>query len=62
MVNVAVLGFGIVGSGVVEVIKENSNSISVRAGDDICVKKILDIRDFTDSPYANILTKMPKIL
>ncbi len=57
MVNVAVLGFGIVGSGVVEVIKENSNSISVRAGDDICVKKILDIRDFPDSPFADILTK-----
>ncbi|MDP4093365.1 MAG: homoserine dehydrogenase [Bacillota bacterium] len=57
MVNVAVLGCGVVGSGVVEVIKKNSFSISQRAGMEIKVKWILDIRDLPDSPYADLLTK-----
>ena len=57
MVNVAVLGYGVVGSGVVEVIGKNSSSISRRAGDEIRIKKILDIRDFPDSPDKDLLTK-----
>ncbi len=57
MINVAVLGYGVVGSGVVEVIKKNCSSISRRAGDDIAVKKILDIRDFDDAPDKELLTK-----
>jgi homoserine dehydrogenase len=57
MINVAILGFGVVGSGVAEVIKINSESISQRAGTDIRVKWILDIRDFPDSPYGDVFTK-----
>ncbi len=57
MINVAVLGYGVVGSGVVEVINKNSSSISLRAGDEIRVKKILDIRDFQDDPFGHLLTK-----
>jgi len=57
MINVAILGFGIVGSGVAEVIKINSDSIKQRAGTDIRVKWILDIRDFPDSPYGDVFTK-----
>src|SRR5690242_15362638 len=57
MINIAVLGYGVVGSGVVEVIKKNGSSISQRAGKDIRVKKILDIRDFIDSPDKELLTK-----
>ncbi len=57
MVNVAVLGYGVVGSGVVEVIKKNSSSISMRAGETICVKKVLDIRDFPGDPEKELLTK-----
>jgi len=57
MIYVAVLGYGVVGSGVVEVIKKNRLSISQRAGEEICVKKILDIRDFADSPDKELLTK-----
>lgn len=57
MVNVAILGYGVVGSGVAEVIKKNSESISQRAGTDIKVKWILDIRDFPDSPDKDVLTK-----
>lgn len=57
MINVAVLGYGVVGSGVVEIIKKNSVSISKKAGQEICVKKILDIRDFEDSPERELFTK-----
>lgn len=57
MVNVAVLGYGVVGSGVAEVIRKNSKSIAARAGNEIFVKKILDVRDFPDSPDNEVLTK-----
>ena len=57
MINVAVLGCGVVGSGVVEVINKNSYSIGQRAGTEIAVKKILDIRDLPESPYKHLLTK-----
>lgn len=57
MVNVAILGYGVVGSGVAEVIRKNSQSIAQRAGTDIRVKWILDIRDFPDSPDKDVLTK-----
>lgn len=57
MINVAILGFGVVGCGVAEVLKINSESIAQRAGQEIKVKWILDIRDFPGSPYADILTK-----
>ncbi|EGD49217.1 homoserine dehydrogenase [Ruminiclostridium papyrosolvens DSM 2782] len=57
MVNVAILGYGVVGSGVAEVIKKNSESIRQRAGTEIKVKWILDIRDFPGSPDKDVLTK-----
>lgn len=57
MINIGILGYGIVGSGVAEVIKRNNASISSRIGEDIRVKKILDIRDFKDSPDQEKLTK-----
>lgn len=61
MINVAVLGYGVVGSGVVEIIKKNCESISQKAGQEIRVKKILDIRDFDDScPDKELITKNPQ--
>ncbi|MDF2524782.1 MAG: homoserine dehydrogenase [Clostridiales bacterium] len=57
MVNVAVLGYGVVGSGVVEVIKMNGNGIKNRVGEEIKVKRILDLRDFPESPDRELLTK-----
>ncbi len=50
MVQVAVFGYGTVGSGVVEVIETNQKEISRRAGDGISVKYVLDIRDFQGDP------------
>ncbi|MDP4180631.1 MAG: homoserine dehydrogenase [Bacillota bacterium] len=57
MIYIAVLGYGVVGSGVVEVVRKNASSIAQRAGEEIAVKKILDIRDFPDSPDRELLTK-----
>ncbi|MDL2232432.1 homoserine dehydrogenase [Ruminococcaceae bacterium OttesenSCG-928-L11] len=57
MVQVAVLGHGVVGSGVVELLNKNSASIAKKAGKEIKLKRILDIREFPDSPYAGLFTK-----
>lgn len=56
MINIAVLGHGVVGSGVVEVINQNQESVAKNAGDSVRVKRILDLREF-DVPYADIFTK-----
>ena len=48
MVNIAVMGYGTVGSGVVEVLSLNKNVITQRAGDEINVKYVLDLRDFRE--------------
>lgn len=47
---VAVMGYGTIGSGVVEVLDINRNSITKRAGEEIDVKYILDLRDFPGDP------------
>ncbi len=57
MVNVAILGFGVVGSGVYEVIKNNCESISQKAGKKINVKYILDIRDFKGHEAEKLFVK-----
>jgi len=53
MINIAVLGYGTVGSGVVEVINTNYKSINAKAGDEINIKYVLDLRDFPDNPIQN---------
>ena len=50
MAKIAVLGYGTVGSGVVEVLETNKNSIEKRAGEGIEVKYVLDLRDFPGDP------------
>lgn len=56
MVNIAVLGYGTVGSGVVEVINTNHEIINKRAGEEIKIKYVLDLRDFPGDPVQQILT------
>ena len=51
MIQVAVLGYGTVGSGVVEVIETNKELINQRIKGQINVKYILDLRDFPGDPY-----------
>ena len=46
MSKIAVLGYGVVGSGVVEVLKVNKENIARRARQEIEVKYVLDLRDF----------------
>lgn len=53
----AVLGFGTVGSGVVELFYRNRHKIEQKAGTDFELGYILDLRDFPDSPYADKFTK-----
>ena len=53
MVNVAILGFGVVGSGVAEVLATNGPHIDKKVDDLIRLKYILDVRDFPDSPFAD---------
>lgn len=50
MVNIAVMGYGTVGSGVVEVINTNGATINQRVGDEIHIKYVLDLRDFPGDP------------
>lgn len=53
MIHVAVLGYGTVGSGVVEVIETNKKDINKRAGAELNIKYILDLRDFPGDPYES---------
>ena len=53
MVNIAVLGYGTVGSGVVEVIETNKNIINQKLDNQLNVKYILDLRDFPNDPYCD---------
>ncbi len=53
MIHVAVLGYGTVGSGVVEVIETNKAAINMRANAELNIKYILDLRDFPGDPYED---------
>lgn len=53
MIKIAILGYGTIGSGVVEVLQTNKESIAKRAGDEIEVKYILDLRDFPGDPMED---------
>lgn len=55
MINVAILGYGTVGSGVFEVLNENKESISRRAGQELHVKYVLDLRDFPGQSVEKVL-------
>ena len=57
MIKIAVLGYGIVGSGVVHVLDKNAKRICQNAGQEIEVKYILDIRDFPESPYQALFAR-----
>ena len=53
MIDVAILGFGTVGSGVAEVLTDHSELITQRTGKQFRVKYILDVREFPDSPFGD---------
>lgn len=55
MTDIAILGYGIVGSGVYEVIRTNQELINKRADDEIRIKYVLDLRDFPGDPVEEVL-------
>ena len=57
MAKIAVLGYGVVGSGTVEVFYKNKENLEKKAGEPLDIKYILDVRDFPDSPYADKFVK-----
>ena len=57
MVQIAVMGYGVVVSGVVEVLTTHTDHIAKRAKEEIGIKYILDLREFPDSPFADKFTK-----
>lgn len=52
MAKIAIMGFGTVGSGVLEVVRRNAQSLTRRVGEPVEVKYILDVRDFSNHPDA----------
>ena len=62
MISVAVMGYGTVGSGVVEIIDKNQKEVNEKAGDEVSVKYILDLRDFPGDPHQDKFIKDYKIL
>ena len=55
MIKVAILGYGTVGSGVFQIIKENKELITNKAGQEIDIKYVLDLREFPGDPCENVL-------
>ena len=56
MIRIAILGHGVVGSGVAEVLSCNKDTVAHKAGEEIAVGRILDLRSFPDLPYADLFT------
>lgn len=68
MVQIAVFGYGTVGSGVVEVLEKNKDMVTKKAGKEIHVKYVLDLRDFPGDPIqekvvhdVNVILEDPEI-
>ena len=55
MINIALLGFGVVGSGTAEVLTQNKSIIEKKLGCEYRIKYILDLRDFPDSPFGDLI-------
>ncbi|MBO7342172.1 MAG: homoserine dehydrogenase, partial [Clostridia bacterium] len=57
MIYVAILGFGVVGSGAAEVLAANRAVIEKNLGKAVAVKRILDLREFPDNPFGHLVTQ-----
>ena len=57
MVEIAIMGHGVVGSGVASIITSHKQKLYSAVGEEIHLKKILDLREFPDLPYADKFTK-----
>ena len=57
MISIAIMGHGVVGSGVAEIFATHKKKLFAAIGEEIDVKYILDLREFPDSPFADRFTK-----
>lgn len=57
MIQVAIMGHGVVGSGVAEILLTHNNSLKKKINEDINIKYILDLREFPDLSYSDKFTK-----
>ena len=62
MLQIALLGFGVVGNGTAEVILQNQKQIAAYCGDEVNIKYILDLRDFPEHPLGNRVVHDIKII
>ena len=69
MLQIALLGFGVVGSGTAEVLAKNQKQIAAYCGDEVNVKYILDLREFPEHPLGdrvvhdiNIILNDPEVV
>lgn len=68
MINIAVMGYGTIGSGVVKTLDINKKTITCKTGDEINVKYVLDLRDFEGDPIqdkivhdVNVIVQDPEV-
>ena len=57
MISIAIMGHGVVGSGVAEIFATHKQKLFAAVGEEVNVKYILDLREFPDSPFAERFTK-----
>lgn len=62
MKQIAILGFGVVGSGTAEVLTENKKLIAARCGEEINIKYILDLREFPEHPLGDRVVHDIKVI
>ena len=53
MMYAAIMGYGTIGTGVAEILEKSRERIARSAGQEICLKYVLDLREFPDSPVAD---------
>lgn len=57
MIKMAIMGYGVVGSGAYDIVRKNAESIAENLGEELDIKYILDIRDFADHPEKELFVK-----
>lgn len=62
MINVAIMGYGTIGSGVAEILDGNKDVIAKQAGQEVALKYVLDLREFPDSPVADKIVHDFKVI
>lgn len=62
MIQTAVMGYGTIGSGVVEILEQNKDVIAKQLGQEMALKYVLDLREFPDSPVADKIVHDFKII